>query len=182
MSGYTSSQVMNLLSELQSTDLPGALHRVQHPGSQGASDHFGNLKARPSSTSLGSVSEFRVALANHLQWGYSTSLSCFLSVFDERKLAEDWARTRYERAQSNRSLTSDTTTLHSISTEHLQHTIVFPVSTLLSCFGMKSNRDITHELLIVDQIPARAITGQTDIGSLVGQGKPINPLSLCYSL
>lgn len=130
--------------------LPRYLWRVTDSNSQSQRDvNTGDLVASDHTRTFYNKSGFKQAIADHIAWSHRRR-SCFLSVFSDKRHAQNWA---YQRAKTRTYVC-----IHEIEACRLPpETYIFDVVSLMAalevipCFQ-------THELLILHRIPARFIS------------------------
>ena len=164
------STTLEFLQSSRCTALPDELWRVQHGESQADFNGEGNLVAKLSGYAPKDREELLISLTKHFKWGHSRTKNCFLSVLDNYQEAVNWGEARH-RWTDNQSTPVSDVELFKIDASLLSDTMVFKVDVLLAKLNMTLKRDTSHEHLVLNRIPAKAIRRSIDINEMVWDSK-----------
>ena len=154
---------------LSSADVPGHLFRVQYGECATAYDTDEGLEAADTVTLYDdddeeeegeekegndALQEFGNAVERHLSWDTNYQ-SIFISLFSQRRHAENWMLDRHTRHQS------ENCTLLQISTKALNGFFIFRAKHIVGALSLSipeaAKASVTREFLIAHYIPPRAI-------------------------
>ena len=161
---------LEYLHPVSSDQLPEKLWRVQCSDSQARVDHRGDLVAKGffNLESIPRLAHHRLQpqtldnlLCSHLQWGHRPSPSCFISVFDDYDVAEQWAmaRSRFDSKQPPPKI-------YEVHPEELDldQSALIKIEPLAKLdlyfeelFGLELKRDVSHEYVVLNYIPKKAL-------------------------
>ncbi|KAJ2896266.1 hypothetical protein MKZ38_005720 [Zalerion maritima] len=146
---------------------PSYVWRVRHGNTQSTIDGQGNhLAADHSPTAIDALSTsqdaLKAAVQDHVQWDQSRPQSSFLSVFNNEKHMWNWALQQHRRHPPIQIYEIDTTYL-TAEDDHDNDSnnnrgVLLDMELLVKELGI-TNQYSQDEMLIVECIPGRAVTG-----------------------
>ena len=141
--------------DLAEHEIPPILYRVQYGESMTTYDSDRGLEARDIDTLYNEEEdlEFSDAVEGHLNWDRQVSM--FISLFSDRRRAENWMLERHSRFRSRNCI------LLEIDMAVLRNSYVFCAEEIVDVFSLSINNGaqagIDQEYLVVHYIPPCAI-------------------------
>ncbi|KAJ5543648.1 hypothetical protein N7513_004780 [Penicillium frequentans] len=166
---------------LSPTDVPTSLYRVQYGDSMTAYDIHEGLEAADTVTfydddggdeqeAEDTLQEFGDEVEQHLSWNTDYK-SMFISLFSQRRHAENWMLDRYTR------LGSRNCTLLQISTATLNGFLIFRAEEIVDALSLSipeaAQASVAREYLIAHYIPPRAIIRSQSVDEMLAG--PLRP-------
>lgn len=160
---------------LSPTDVPTSLYRVQYGDSKTAYDIHEGLEAADMVTfydddggdeqeAEDTLQEFGDEVERHLSWDTDYE-SMFISLFSQRRHAENWMLDRYTR------LGSRNCTLLQISTATLNGFFIFRAEEIVDALSLSipeaAQASVAREYLIAHYIPPRAIIRSQSVNDIL---------------
>ncbi|PLN84982.1 hypothetical protein BDW42DRAFT_161387 [Aspergillus taichungensis] len=167
---------------LSPADVPGSLYRVQYEDSMTTYDIYGGLKAVNTVTLYDDdgdeqeedidPQEFGDAVQQHLTWDTDYE-STFISLFSQRRHAENWMLDRHTR------LGSRNCTLLQIDTAALNGFFIFRAQEIVDALSLSipeaAQASVAKEYLIAHCIPPRAIIRSQTVDEIIAARNPRRP-------
>lgn len=151
--------------------------RVAHAESQAKSNSCGDTAASKSSADIQNRQDLKQAVERHLDWRCRIP-SSFISVFDDRKHAINWAINTRNRQEKRREYSP--VYVQEINTTYLDDVCVLDLGRIVRELDI-SYKNVKHEYLILYNIPRHALESNTDIAILEEQGeRQLHPLTMRY--
>ncbi len=160
------------MKPLRCTTLPPHLWRVQHNSTLNRVEERKDLVAALSNWTPADEDIMRAKLRTHIRGDYSQTGSPFLSLFDDRDVAMEWGKMRNRSAMSIPGVYNNVD-LFKIDRRFLQDKMVFKVNDILTRINLKIGPDTAHEYLVLQSIPADAISKDVNISALEQLGEEI---------
>lgn len=167
---------------LSPADVPGTLYRVQYGDSMTTYDLYEGLEADDTATLYDdegdeeeddTLEEFGDAVERHLSWDTEYE-SIFISLFSQRRHAENWMLERHTRFGSRNC------TLLQIDTSNLVAFFIFRAEEIVDALSLSipeaAQASVAREYLIAHYVPSRAIIGSQTVDDILA-GK-VTPFSV----
>jgi hypothetical protein len=152
--------------------------RVTHAESQAESNSCGDIVASKTAADVQSNQDLKLAVERHLDWRCRIP-SSFISVFDDREHAINWAINARNRQEKRREYSP--VYVQEINTAHLDDVCVLHLGRIVQELGISSD-NVKHEYLILYNIPRHALESNTDVAILEERGeRKLHPLTTRYT-